>query len=303
MPSDITGTDILQDDPETGRRRFAFIHGPVFANIILADEINRTPPKTQAALLEAMQERHVTAGGRTYHAARPVLRAGHAEPDRAGGDLPAARGPARPLHAQRPGAVPDARRGAGDPPRHHRRAAPAPRGDRSRPSRSWRCSTWSAGCRWPITSSRYARDLVRASRPDEPEATDARQAVRLLGRRPPGRPGADPVRQGPRRAARPVRGGRRRRPRRRPPGAAPPDRHHLPRRGRGDRHRRASSTTCSRPSPPRPNAPPGGWWGREGHEPSPSRLRNSSSSRRRRSFSAPRRSAFSELSRRVISSL
>jgi MoxR-like ATPase len=66
MPSDITGTDILQDDPETGRRHFAFIHGPLFANIILADEINRTPPKTQAALLEAMQERHVTAYGRTY---------------------------------------------------------------------------------------------------------------------------------------------------------------------------------------------------------------------------------------------
>ena len=66
MPSDITGTDILQDDPETGRRRFTFIAGPLFANIILADEINRTPPKTQAALLEAMQERHVTAGGSTY---------------------------------------------------------------------------------------------------------------------------------------------------------------------------------------------------------------------------------------------
>ena len=66
MPSDITGTDILQDDPETGRRKFTFIHGPIFANLILADEINRTPPKTQAALLEAMQERHVTAGGSTY---------------------------------------------------------------------------------------------------------------------------------------------------------------------------------------------------------------------------------------------
>jgi MoxR-like ATPase len=66
MPSDITGTDILQDDPETGRRRFLFIPGPVFAHVILADEINRTPPKTQAALLEAMQERHVTAGGSTY---------------------------------------------------------------------------------------------------------------------------------------------------------------------------------------------------------------------------------------------
>ena len=73
MPSDITGTDILQDDPETGRRQFAFIRGPVFANMILADEINRTPPKTQAALLEAMQERHVTAGGRTYELPDPFF--------------------------------------------------------------------------------------------------------------------------------------------------------------------------------------------------------------------------------------
>ena len=63
MPSDITGTQILQDDPETGHRRFMFSRGPVFANIVLADEINRTPPKTQAALLEAMQEKKVTAGG------------------------------------------------------------------------------------------------------------------------------------------------------------------------------------------------------------------------------------------------
>ncbi len=66
MPSDITGTDVLQDDPETGHRKFAFIAGPLFAQTILADEINRTPPKTQAALLEAMQERQVTAGGTTY---------------------------------------------------------------------------------------------------------------------------------------------------------------------------------------------------------------------------------------------
>jgi len=65
MPSDITGTDILQDDPETGRRKLVFLPGPIFANLILADEINRTPPKTQAALLEAMQEQSVTAGGQT----------------------------------------------------------------------------------------------------------------------------------------------------------------------------------------------------------------------------------------------
>jgi MoxR-like ATPase len=73
MPADITGTDILQDDPETGRRRFLFMPGPLFANMILADEINRTPPKTQAALLEAMQEGHVTAGGQTYKLPAPFF--------------------------------------------------------------------------------------------------------------------------------------------------------------------------------------------------------------------------------------
>ncbi|MEZ6142773.1 MAG: MoxR family ATPase [Zavarzinella sp.] len=73
MPADITGTDILQDDPETGRRTFRFLPGPLFANMILADEINRTPPKTQAALLEAMQERHVTAGGTTYELPEPFF--------------------------------------------------------------------------------------------------------------------------------------------------------------------------------------------------------------------------------------
>jgi MoxR-like ATPase len=66
MPSDITGTDIIEEDLSTGRRAFRFVKGPVFANIILADEINRTPPKTQAALLQAMQEYHVTAGGNRY---------------------------------------------------------------------------------------------------------------------------------------------------------------------------------------------------------------------------------------------
>jgi MoxR-like ATPase len=66
MPSDITGTDIIQEDAETGRREMVFAPGPIFANIVLADEINRTPPKTQAALLEAMQEHRVTIQGRTY---------------------------------------------------------------------------------------------------------------------------------------------------------------------------------------------------------------------------------------------
>jgi MoxR-like ATPase len=66
MPSDITGTDILQEEPTTGRRQFQFLKGPIFTNILLADEINRTPPKTQAALLQSMQEYKVTAGGTTF---------------------------------------------------------------------------------------------------------------------------------------------------------------------------------------------------------------------------------------------
>jgi MoxR-like ATPase len=66
MPSDITGTEILEEDVATKKRTFRFIHGPIFGNVILADEINRTPPKTQAALLQAMQEKKVTAGGQTY---------------------------------------------------------------------------------------------------------------------------------------------------------------------------------------------------------------------------------------------
>jgi MoxR-like ATPase len=66
MPSDITGTDVLQEDRSSGARQLTFVHGPVFANVLLADEINRTPPKTQAALLEAMQERQVSAGGHRH---------------------------------------------------------------------------------------------------------------------------------------------------------------------------------------------------------------------------------------------
>ena len=66
MPADIFGTEVVEEDPATGERVFRFVRGPLFANLVLADEINRTPPKTQAALLEAMGERHVTAGGTTY---------------------------------------------------------------------------------------------------------------------------------------------------------------------------------------------------------------------------------------------
>ena len=73
MPSDITGTELLEEDQTTGHKAFRFVKGPLFANIILADEINRTPPKTQAALLQAMQEHEVTAGGGTFRLEEPFF--------------------------------------------------------------------------------------------------------------------------------------------------------------------------------------------------------------------------------------
>jgi MoxR-like ATPase len=73
MPSDITGTEIIEEDLTTGKRAFRFVKGPVFANVVLADEINRTPPKTQAALLQAMQEHQVTVGGQTYALPEPFF--------------------------------------------------------------------------------------------------------------------------------------------------------------------------------------------------------------------------------------
>ncbi len=73
MPSDVTGTDVIQDDAATGQRRLSFMPGPIFANVVLADEINRTPPKTQAALLEAMQEKRVTVQGNTYQLTPPFF--------------------------------------------------------------------------------------------------------------------------------------------------------------------------------------------------------------------------------------
>ena len=73
MPSDITGTEIIDQDAATGQRMFRFVRGPIFSNIVLADEINRTPPKTQAALLQAMQEHEVTVAGKTYKLEPPFF--------------------------------------------------------------------------------------------------------------------------------------------------------------------------------------------------------------------------------------
>jgi MoxR-like ATPase len=96
MPADITGIDVIEEDRTTGRRVMKFIKGPLFANVILADEINRTPPKTQAALLEAMQEHHITAGGKRINW-RNLFCIGNTEPNRARRNLSFAGSAARPL--------------------------------------------------------------------------------------------------------------------------------------------------------------------------------------------------------------
>ncbi|MCE9592541.1 MAG: MoxR family ATPase [Planctomycetes bacterium] len=88
MPSDITGTEILEEDHATGRRHMRFVKGPLFANMILADEINRTPPKTQAALLQAMQEHHVTTAGVTYPLDKPFFVLGTQNPIESEGTYP-----------------------------------------------------------------------------------------------------------------------------------------------------------------------------------------------------------------------
>lgn len=88
MPSDITGTEVIEEDQTTGKRSFRFFKGPVFGNIILADEINRTPPKTQAALLEAMQEHKVTAAGNTYDLEEPFFVLGTQNPIEQEGTYP-----------------------------------------------------------------------------------------------------------------------------------------------------------------------------------------------------------------------
>ena len=171
MPSDITGTDILQDDPETGRRRFVFIRGPLFANIILADEINRTPPKTQAALLEAMQERHVSAGGQTYELPEPTFVLATQNPIEQEGTypLPEAQLDRFMLNVRVPYPTPGEeleilRRTTGDEPEEPAAVM----------SSEQILGLQRLVRRVPVPEHVfvYARDLVRASRPDEPEATE-----------------------------------------------------------------------------------------------------------------------------------
>ncbi len=109
MPTDVTGTDIIEEDITTGHRRWTFVPGPLFANVVLADEVNRTPPKTQAALLESHAGTFGDGAWHDAHARRAVLRAGDPEPDRAGRHVSIARSPARSLPVQRAARLPERR--------------------------------------------------------------------------------------------------------------------------------------------------------------------------------------------------
>ena len=172
-----------------------FRRGPVFANLVLADEINRAAPKTQSALLEAMAEQHVTVGGADLSAGRAVPGRRHAEPDRAGRDVSAARGAARPVHDGDPSRLPDAAAGRGD--RHDDQRSRPPQaargGIRSR-GISGSCATWSG----PYRCRKWSRPTPcgsAASRPTD-DGPHVYQGLRRLGGRAArqSEPGAAPPR-------------------------------------------------------------------------------------------------------------
>ena len=238
MPSDILGAEVIEEDRATGKRVIRFITGPIFANIILADEINRTPPKTQAALLEAMQEYQVTVNGVRFDLERPLFVLATQNPIEQEGTYPL---PEAQLDRfmfnvviEYPSAEEERRilsltTGTADP---------KVSGGRVGARRSSGCTRSCARCRPPRTSSTYATRLVRATRPTgpAPRTRPGSSPVGAMGRRAARRPGAAARRQG----AGAARGAQRRRarghPRRGAAGVAPPDPRELP--GRGGRRRR-----------------------------------------------------------------
>ena len=172
MPSDVTGTDVIQDDPETGRRRLVFMPGPIFANIVLADEINRTPPKTQAALLEAMQEHRVTVQGRDLSRCEPPFFVFATQnPIELEGTYPLPEAQLdRFMFQVILDHLPRSRRARGRAPRPRRIQAPVVPHGAHRDATSSRSSSWCAGCRWPTPVLRYAVQLVRRTRPQRSRA-------------------------------------------------------------------------------------------------------------------------------------
>ena len=241
MPSDITGTEVIQEDRRSGNREFRFLKGPIFGNVILADEINRTPPKTQAALLEAMQEYQITAGGQRHQLAQPFFVLATQNPIEHEGTYPLPEAQLDRFMFNTYVDYPDeeeefdiVRRTTAD---ITATVTPTLSGEQI-------LELQKIVRRVPVADHvvRYAMKLVRLTRPED---TDRRAAVRSrlcqLGRRPAGEPISGAGGESPGRAARPLPRRRRRRPRRGLSRAPPSHRDQLQRRGRRHQARRHRS--------------------------------------------------------------
>ena len=163
MPSDITGTEILEEDTSTGRRAMRFIRGPVFANVVLADEINRTPPKTQAALLQAMQEREVTAGGQTFHLPPPFFVLATQNPIELEGTYPLPEAQLDRFMFNVRSSTPRRRKRSASSPPPRRPTSPSSSACSARRTFS-RCNSSCGACPSPEHVVRYAVRLARATR-------------------------------------------------------------------------------------------------------------------------------------------
>ena len=167
MPSDITGTEVLHEDRGTGERQLKYMPGPIFSNIVLADEINRTPPKTQAALLEAMQERQVTSGGNRHALPDPFFVLATQNPIEQEGTYPLPERSSTGFSSRSSSVIPPATKSG--------RFIAARRDWTAKNRRkSWMaarfqdCSRWCGGSPFPTTASITPWRLVRATRPPNP---------------------------------------------------------------------------------------------------------------------------------------
>ena len=236
MPSDITGTNVLEED-EHGRRNFRFVEGPIFTNILLADEINRTPPKTQAALLQAMQEREVTVGQQTYPLPDPFFTIATQNPIEQEGTYPLP-------EAQFDRFMFNIKVDYPSADEEERILASTTRGEKAevRKVLSGKAILNLQKLVGTVAVSEYIVQYVVAAGPRHAaqgrHGADVRPGAGRLGRRPAGRPVPDPRRQGPGRHGRPLLRGHRRRAEDRHPRAAAPHQHQFPGPGRRHDHRR-----------------------------------------------------------------
>ena len=231
MPSDITGTNVLEED-EQGRRDFRFVEGPIFTSILLADEINRTPPKTQAALLQAMQEREVTVGQKTYPLPEPFFTIATQNPIEQEGTYPLPEAQLDRFMFNIKVDYPSAEE-------EERILASTTRGEKVEVRKVLsgkailNLQTLVAKVAVSEYIVQYVARLVRATRPKDASAPAVRAGAGRLGRRPARRAVPHPGRQGPGGHGRPLLRGPRRRAEDRHPRAAAPHQHQFPGPGRG----------------------------------------------------------------------